>query len=276
MVDFQTLTLFSLTLLTAAMFIFYYLLVTRVRHTSHATRKIPRTPIEHPTSVSRTKTEHPSTTPVQIPNQAPIQIKPPLDIPIQNQSQISRQIPVQIVPQTPVQTPVQTPPENVLNVQAKVPILRGEAATEALKKFADELEKAEDTSAEKTRNASMIKLARVLIDVIQADKNPEKTSKTPDQNKREIEEEKKITTRPSRKHDHSHEHARSEEKKKTKIHQPSRARKTNRKTKNKERRGKSRQHGTLTKKHSVQRAPKKRKSRKTGAPSSSRNRRVRE
>lgn len=148
--------------------------------------------------------------------------------------------------------------------------MRGEAATEALKKFAEELEKGEDTSAEKTRNASLIKLARVLIDVIQTDKDPEKTSKTSDQNKTEVENERKTTIRPSLKHVHSHEHP--GKKKKTKKHQPSRIGKADRKTKNKETRVRGKEHGRLTKKHSKRRAPKKRKNRKTGVRAQKRNR----
>jgi hypothetical protein len=247
MVDFQTLTLFSLTLLTAAMFIFYYLLVIKNRRTPHVTRKIPRTPrAQSSTSISRTKTEDPTLKPIQIPSQAPVQIKAPIDIPIQSQSQISSQTPVQVVSQIPVRAP----PENALNLPAKAPILRGEAATEALKEFAEELEKGEDTSVEKTRDASLIKLARVLIDVIQTEKGPEKTPKTPDQNKPEVEHERKTTTKPSRKDDHLHEHSHSGKKKKTKMHQPSRTGKANRKTKNETTKVKSREHGRPTKKHS--------------------------
>jgi len=147
--------------------------------------------------------------------------------------------------------------------------LQGEAATEALKKFAEELEKGEDTSAEKTRNASLIKLARVLIDVIQTDKDPEKTFKTPEQNEREVENGSKTTIRPPLKHVHSHEHP--GKKKKTKMHQPSRIGKANQKTKNKETRLRGKMHGRQTKKHSERRAPKKRKNRKTGVRAQKRN-----
>jgi len=237
MVDFQTLTLFSLTLLTAAMFIFYYLLVTKNRRTPHVLRKIPRTPrAQSSTSISRTKTEDPTLNPIKIPSQAPVQTKAPIEIPIQNQSQISGQTPVQVVSHIPVRAP----PEKVLNVPAKAPILRGEAAIEALKEFSEELEKGDATSEEKTRDASLIKLARVLIDVIQADKAPEKTPKTPDQNKPEVEHKRKTTTKPSRKHDHLREHSHSRKKKKTKMHQPSRTGKANRKTRNKKTKVKSR------------------------------------
>ncbi len=134
------------------------------------------------------------------------------------------------------------PPENGLNVPAKAPMLRGEAATEALKEFAEELEKGEATSVEKTRDASLIKLARVLIDVIQADKAPEKTPKTPDQNKPEAENKRKIETKPQRKQDNLHQQSHSR-KKKTRMRQPSRTRKANRETKNKKRKVKSRDHG---------------------------------
>ena len=257
MVDFQTLTLFSLTLLTAAMFIFYYLLVIKVRRTPHVTRRIPRTSIEPPTSMPRTKTEAPTLRTIQIRSQAPIQVpsQPPIqtethnETPIKNQDQTPSQTPAQVVSQITVSV-LQ---ENALNLSAKPPVLRGEAATEALKQFAEELEKGKAKSSEKTRDASLIKLARVLIDAIQTEKEPENTPKIPNQNSSETEQKRKASTKPTHKQGHTHQHNQSR-KKKTKAHQPNKTRKTNRKIKNKKTKIKKRERKRPTKKRSKQRA----------------------
>ena len=213
MVDFQTLTLFSLTLLTAAMVIFYYLLVIKGRRTPPVTRKIPQTSVESPASVSRTKIEDPTLNPVEIPTQT--------------QSQISSQPPVQAIPQNSVPAP----PDNALNIPAATPTLSGEAATKALKEFAEELEKGRGPSGEKTRDASLIKLARVLMDVIQADRAPGKPPEQPDQNKQDVERKEKTVTEPP------HKHGQPRKKKKAKMHKQSRtrtaSRKASRKAKNK-------------------------------------------
>jgi hypothetical protein len=277
MVDFQTLTLFSLTLLTAAMFIFYYLLV-KARRTPPVTRKTPQTSVESPASVSRSKIENPISNPIQIPIQAPqtpnpptqaptqtptpptqtptapaqvpaqtpTQIKAPIEIPIQTQSQISSQPPVQAISQNSVPAPL----DNSLNMPAATPTLSGEAATMALKEFAEELEKGRGPSGEKTPDASLIKLARVLMDVIQADRTPEKPSEQPDQNKQDIESEKKTATVTEPPHKHGH----SGKKKKAKMHKQSRTRTASRKAKNKKTKVKvkRKEHRTQAKKNSKQ------------------------
>jgi hypothetical protein len=250
MVDFQTLTLFSLTLLTGAMVIFYYLLVIKGRRTPPVTRKIPQTSVESPASVSRTKIEDPTPKPIQIPIQAPqaptpptqaqtppaqtpaqtpTEIKAPLEIPIQTQSQISSPPPVQAISQNSVPAP----PDNALNMPAATPTLSGEAATKALKEFAEELEKGRGPSGEKTPDASLIKLARVLMDVIQADRAPGKPPGQPDQNKQDVEREKKTTTVT----EPQHKHGQPRKKKRAKMHKQSRtrtaSRKASRKAKNK-------------------------------------------
>jgi hypothetical protein len=130
--------------------------------------------------------------------------------------------------------------------------LSGEAATEALKQFAEELEKGKATGTEKTRDASLIKLARVLIDVIQTEKDPENTPRAQDKNSSEVEQKRKTSRKPTQKHDHSHEHTPSRKKKKTKTHQPNKTRRTNRKTKNKQTKIKNREHKRPTKKRSKQ------------------------
>jgi hypothetical protein len=234
MVDFQTLTLFSLTLLTAAMFIFYYLLMIRGRRTPPVYRKIPQTSAESPASVSQTKIEEPTLNPIQIPiqvptqtpTQAPIEMKAQIESPIQTQSQVFSQPPVQAV----YQNSVPTPPDNALNMSAATSTLSGEAAAKALKEFAEEIEKGRDPSGEKTRDASLVKLARVLIDVIQADRVPEKPSEPPSQSKLDVQrgEENTVTVaEPPRKH------AQSRKKKKPKMHKQSRTRTASRKAKNK-------------------------------------------
>jgi hypothetical protein len=242
MVDFQTLTLFSITLLTAAMFIFYYLLVIKGRRTPPVTRKIPQTSVESPASVSRSKIENPISNPIQIPIQAPqaptpptqaqtppaqtpTEIKASLEIPIQTQSQISSPPPVQAISQNSVPAP----PDNALNMPAATPTLSGEAATKALKEFAEELEKGRGPSGEKTPDASLIKLARVLMDVIQADRAPGKPPGQPDQNKQDVEREKKTTTVT----EPQHKHGQPRKKKKAKMHKQSRTRTASRKAKNK-------------------------------------------
>ena len=211
MVDFQTLTLFSLTLLTVAMFIFFYLLVIKGRRTPPVTRKIRQTSVESPASVSQTKIEDPTINPVESP--------------IQTQSQIPSQPQVQAIPKNSVPAP----PDNALNMRPATPTLSGEAATTALKEFAEELEKGRGPSGEKTRDASLIRLARVLIDVIQADRAPEKAPEPTDQNKQDVESENKTTivTEPL------HKHVQSRKKKKAKMHKQSRIRTASRKAKNK-------------------------------------------
>jgi hypothetical protein len=243
MVDFETLTLSSITLLTAAMFIFYYLLVIKTRRTPPVIQKRPQTPPEVQTSISQTKIEDPPPNPIQMPTQVPVQIKAPtVETPTHTQSQISSQTPVQAAPQISVQAP---PPENVINIPVvRAPILRGEDATEALKEFAEELEKGRSAGAEKTRDASLIKLARVLIDVIQADKPPEKIAEQPNQDMKDVEGQKMVSEPP-------HEHDHSEKEKKTKMHKRSRIRTGKRKPKAKKKTiTKSNKHRRQAKKHS--------------------------
>jgi hypothetical protein len=267
MVDFQTLTLFSLTLLTAAMFIFYYLLVIRGRRTPPVYRKVPQTSGESPASVSRTKMEDPTPNPIQIPiqalTQAAIEIKAPIEIPIQTQSQISSQAPVQAISQNSVPAP----PDNALNMPAATPTLSGEAATKALKEFAEEIEKGRGPSGEKTRDASLVKLARVLIDVIQAGRAPEKPLEPLNQNKQDVQREKKTVT------ELPHKHGQSRKKKKAKMHKQRRARTASRKAKNKKKKVKvkGKEHRRQAKRNSKQsrvtslrnkRARKKRRARK--------------
>jgi hypothetical protein len=251
MVDFQTLTLFSLTLLTVAMFIFYYLLMIRGRRTPPVYRKIPQTSVESPASDSRTKIEDLTLNPIQIPiqapiEQAPIEIKANIESPIQTQSQISSQPPVQAVSQDSVSAP----PDNGLNMSAATSTLSGEAAAKALKEFAEEIEKGRDPSGEKTRDASLVKLARVLIDVIQADRVPEKPSEPPSQSKQDVEHEEKIVTVT----EPPHKHGQSRKKKKPKMRKQSKIRTASRKAKNKKKKVKvkRKEHGIQAKRDSRQ------------------------
>ena len=209
MVDFQTLTLLSLTFLTAAMFIFYYLLVIRYRRTPPVKRIMPQEPVESQTFSLQTKIKDPILNPIQIPTQAPVQTIARVDIPIQTQSQIPSQAPVQATSQVSVQAPI----ENVFSMPTRTPILRGEAATEALTEFVEELEKGRGPITEKTRDASLIKLARVLIDVIQADKAHEKPSELSDQDKHDVKSEKTAIEPPHKHYDSG--------KKKANMHGPS-------------------------------------------------------
>jgi type IV secretory pathway VirB10-like protein len=111
-------------------------------------------------------------------------------------------------------------------MRAATRTLSGEAATKALKEFAKELERGRDPSGEKTPDASLIKLARVLIDVIQADRASEKTPDTPNQNKQDVERKKKTVMEPP------HKHVQPRKRKKAKMHKQSRTRTASRKAKN--------------------------------------------
>ena len=243
MVDFQTLTLSSITLLTAAMFIFYYLLVIKTRRTPPVIQKHPQITPEVQTSISQTKIEEATPSRIQTPTQAPVQIKAPIvETPTQTQSQISNQTPVQATPQIPVQAP---PPENVINLPVdRTPILHGEDATEALKEFAKELEEGRDVGAVKTRDASLLKLARVLIGVIQAEKPPEEITQQPDLHIQDA-EPKTTQAEPPLEPDHP------EKENKSKKHQRSRIRTGKRKTKAKRKlMTKNDKHGRKPRKHS--------------------------
>jgi len=276
MVDFQTLTLSSITLLTAAMFIFYYLLVIKTRRTPPVIQKHPQITPEVQTSISQTKIEEATPNPIQTPTQAPVQIKTPTEVqtpisqtkieeatpnpiqtptqaavqvkapivetPTQTQNQTSNQTPVQAAHQIPVQAP---PPENVINLPVdRTPILHGEDATEALKEFAKELEKGGDIGAVKTRDASLLKLARVLIGVIQAEKPPEEITQQPDLNMQDVEPKTTQAESPL-------EPDRPEKENKSIKHQKSRIRRGKRKTKAKRKlMTKNDKHGRKPRKHS--------------------------
>jgi hypothetical protein len=149
MVDLQALDA-SLSLLTAAIFVFYYLAVIKPRrqpdreaksfelyeHSIHASPRAPEAPPQNPApSPTRNSQDAP---------QAPQ--APPKNF-IQNQTQCLSK----------------TPPRTT--------VLHGEAAVRALEDFAEELEKRQGNDSQETHKTSLVKLANVLIGAIRTDDN---------------------------------------------------------------------------------------------------------
>jgi hypothetical protein len=141
MVDFQTLVLVSLSFLTAAMFVFYYLVVIKPRRQLDLTSKILHLP-------------------------QPFSQTPPLP-------------------------------------QATLPALRGESAVRALEDFAEDLERAEGEDSSEIHRASLIKLAKVLINVIRANGTSAGAIAHPSEGRRVVRQRKKQATESTRKHRNS-------------------------------------------------------------------------
>lgn len=149
MVDLQALDA-SLSLLTVAIFAFYYLTVIKPR----------RQP--GPEAKSFELCQHPVQAPPRAPHAPP---QNPAPSPTRN-SQDAPQLP-QVSPKNFIQTQTECLPKT----PPRTTVLHGEAAVRALEDFAEDLEKRQGDDSEETHKTSLVKLANVLIGAIQADDN---------------------------------------------------------------------------------------------------------
>ena len=149
MVDLQALDA-SLSLLTAAIFVFYYLTVIKPRRQPDQEAKSCEL-YQHPVQALRRAPQAPPQNPAPSPTR---------------NSQDAPQ-PSQASPKNFIQTQTQCLPET----PTRTTVLHGEAAVRALEDFAEELEKRQGDDSEETHKASLVKLANVLIGVIRADDN---------------------------------------------------------------------------------------------------------
>lgn len=149
MVDLQALDA-SLSLLTVAIFAFYYLTVIKPR----------RQP--GPEAKSFELCQHPVQAPPRAPHAPP---QNPAPSPTRNS---------QNAPQLPQASPknfIQPQTECLPKTPPRTTVLHGEAAVRALEDFAEDLEKRQGDDSEETHKTSLVKLANVLIGAIQADDN---------------------------------------------------------------------------------------------------------
>jgi len=226
MVDFQTLVLASLTLLTAAMFAFYYLIIIK-------SRRLPEVKLIR---------VQPPNNPVQAPTPKSAPILPQSSVQATSENPIKQTIQTSIQP--PTETSLQDLPRNPAEVPSQQPALRGEAAVRALESFAEELqEKREDS--EEAHNASLLKLARVLINVVKTNENPKVPSAQPEKKGRVARIERKQTATTVRKQDSNRKH-----RQKTLSRTNPRARSASPKTKKKETGKNYQQHSVRTERKS--------------------------
>lgn len=149
MVDLQALDA-SLSLLTVAIFAFYYLTVIKPR----------RQPGQEAKSFELC--QHPVQAPPRAPHAPP---QNPAPSPTRNS---------QNAPQLPQASPknfIQPQTECLPKTPPRTTVLHGEAAVRALEDFAEDLEKRQGDDSEETHKTSLVKLANVLIGAIQADDN---------------------------------------------------------------------------------------------------------